>query len=179
MSEITRGVISMPFELAMETELGRRQFHAIAQELLAKNEQAELIGRLAYNFDGYKAVLDERDDLRAQVAGLKTGYEAYERENAELRKIISESAAACGAAVSVQCSPEFMAMLPSEIGSVVGGLRKDAKRYRFLRNQHWPVAYLAVVVNPKVSVKLGHDCPSGERLDEQVDGAMKRETGHD
>jgi hypothetical protein len=58
-------------------------------------------------------------------------------------------------------------------------LRKDAKRYRFLRNQHWPVAYLAVVVNPKVSVKLGHDCPSGERLDEQVDGALKRESSHD
>jgi hypothetical protein len=58
-------------------------------------------------------------------------------------------------------------------------LRKDARRYRFLRNQHWPVAYLAVVVNPKVSVKLGYDCPSGDRLDEQVDGAMKREASHD
>lgn len=58
-------------------------------------------------------------------------------------------------------------------------LRRDAKRYRFLRNQHWPVAYLAVVVNPKVSVKLGHDCPSGDRLDEQVDGAMMREARHD
>lgn len=58
-------------------------------------------------------------------------------------------------------------------------LRKDAKRYRFLRNQHWPVAYLAVVVNPKVSVKLGHDCPTGERLDGQVDDAMKRDASHD
>lgn len=59
------------------------------------------------------------------------------------------------------------------------GLRRDAKRYRFLRNQHWPVAYLAVVISPKVAVKLGHDCPSGDRLDEQVDGAMKREASHD
>lgn len=58
-------------------------------------------------------------------------------------------------------------------------LRKDAERYRFLRNQHWPVAELAVVCNPKVSVKLGHDCPSEERLDEQVDGAMKRAASHD
>lgn len=33
----------------------------------------------------YVAVADERDDLRAEVEGLKTGYEAYERVNAELR----------------------------------------------------------------------------------------------
>ena len=58
-------------------------------------------------------------------------------------------------------------------------LRKDAKRYRFLRNQHWPVAELSVVCNPKVSVKLGHDCPSGDRLDQQVDGAMIRGASHD
>ncbi|MCF5224651.1 hypothetical protein [Pseudomonas syringae] len=33
----------------------------------------------------YVAAADERDDLRAKLAGLKTGYEAYERVNAELR----------------------------------------------------------------------------------------------
>ncbi|MBJ2237041.1 hypothetical protein JFT61_19705 [Pseudomonas fluorescens] len=54
-------------------------------QLKAELEKAQLIGRLAYNFDGYKAVLDERDQLRAEVAGLKTGYEAYERVNAELK----------------------------------------------------------------------------------------------
>ncbi|MFK3815108.1 hypothetical protein ACI2KG_00610 [Pseudomonas sp. NPDC089407] len=58
-------------------------------------------------------------------------------------------------------------------------LRRDARRYRFLRNQHWPVAELAVVCNPKVSVKLGYDCPSGDRLDQQVDGAMIRGASHD
>lgn len=49
-------------------------------------------------------------------------------ENEALRKIISESATACGAAVSAECSLEFMGHLPSEISSVVGGLRKDAER---------------------------------------------------
>ncbi|WP_202370496.1 hypothetical protein [Pseudomonas sp. MWU318] len=34
MSEITRGVIGMPLEMAMESELSRRQFHSIAQDLL-------------------------------------------------------------------------------------------------------------------------------------------------
>ncbi|WP_278405835.1 hypothetical protein [Pseudomonas rhodesiae] len=54
-------------------------------QLKAELEKAQMIGRLAYNFDGYKAVLDERDQLRAEVAGLRTGYEAYERVNAELK----------------------------------------------------------------------------------------------
>ena len=62
MSEITRAAIGMPFEMAMENELSRRQFHSIAQALLA-----------------------ERDRLRAENAGLRTGYEAYEQVNAELK----------------------------------------------------------------------------------------------
>lgn len=39
MSEITRGAIGMPFEMAMESELSRRQFHSIAQALLAERDQ--------------------------------------------------------------------------------------------------------------------------------------------
>lgn len=33
---------------------------------------------------------------------------------------------------------------------------------------------MAVVCDPKKSVKLGYDCPSGDRLDEAIDAAMKR-----
>lgn len=62
MSEITRCAIGMPFGMAMGSELSRRQFHSIDQEVLV-----------------------EREQLRAEVAGLKTGYESYERVNAELR----------------------------------------------------------------------------------------------
>lgn len=46
----------------MCSELSRRQFHSIAQSLLV-----------------------ERDHLQAEVAGLKTGYQAYEQVNAELK----------------------------------------------------------------------------------------------
>lgn len=104
---------------------------AVLLELIASKALAEE-ARDLYMADK-KRLLDELDDSRAEVAGRKTGYEAYERVNAELRaecealrKIISESATACGAAVSVDCSLEFMAMLPAEIGSVVGRLRKEA-----------------------------------------------------
>lgn len=38
MSEITRAVIGMPFEMAMKNDLSRRQFHSIAQALLAEND---------------------------------------------------------------------------------------------------------------------------------------------
>ncbi|CRM73226.1 hypothetical protein [Pseudomonas sp. 25 R 14] len=72
----------------------------------------------------------ERDQLLSEVAGLKTGYEAYERVNAELkaenerlRQIVSDSATSCGAAVSVECSLDFMAHLPVEIFSVISKLR--------------------------------------------------------
>jgi hypothetical protein len=48
----------------------------------------------------------------------------------------------------------------------------DAERYRWLRDQHWSRAPLAVVRDPKDAVKLGHELPSGSRLDEAIDAAM-------
>lgn len=48
-------------------------------------------------------------------------------------------------------------------------LFQDAMRYRWLRAQHWNDSPLAVVANPKQAIKLGHDCPSDERLDELID----------
>ena len=62
MSEITRCAIGIPFEMAMGSDLSRRQFHSISQ-----------------------ALLTERDNLKAEVAGLRTGYEAYEQVNADLK----------------------------------------------------------------------------------------------
>lgn len=46
----------------------------------------------------------------------------------------------------------------------------DAQRYRKLRQMHWFDSPLAVAVNPKESIKLGHDTLSRERLDEYLDG---------
>ena len=96
MSEITRGAIGMPFEMAMKSELSRRQFHSIAQALLA-----------------------ERDQLKGENEAL----------------------------------------------------RKDAERYRWLRAADWWRSPLCAISNPKKQAKLGSDCPSGDRLDAQVDAA--------
>lgn len=46
--------------------------------LKAELEKVQLIGRLAYNFDGYKAVLDERDQLKAENEALRKDAERYQ-----------------------------------------------------------------------------------------------------
>ena len=51
-------------------------------------------------------------------------------------------------------------------------VRKEAARYRWLRAQNWNDGLLAVVADPKDAIKLGYDCPSLDRLDEQIDAAM-------
>ncbi|UZS74332.1 hypothetical protein OQB66_08495 [Pseudomonas syringae] len=56
---------------------------AVLLEMLASKALAEE-ARDLYLADK-KRLLDELNDSRAEVAGLKTGYEAYERVNAELR----------------------------------------------------------------------------------------------
>lgn len=53
--------------------------------------------------------------------------------------------------------------------------RKDAGRYRLLRQAHWWESPLCVVRDPKRQVKPGTDCPSGERLDEAVDTLKSQE----
>lgn len=54
-------------------------------------------------------------------------------------------------------------------------IKADAARYRWLRSQNGNDGKLAVVVDPKDSVKLGRDCPSLDRLDEMIDEAMSVE----
>ncbi|WP_295487974.1 ead/Ea22-like family protein [uncultured Pseudomonas sp.] len=57
--------------------------------------------------EGWSRVIEARE-LQAKVDQLKA-------ENAELRRIVSECATACGAGVSPECSLAFMAGLPREI----------------------------------------------------------------
>ena len=54
------------------------------EPVMEKCGECDGTGLLGEIQDLYR-VITERDELRAQVAGLKTGYEAYERVNAELK----------------------------------------------------------------------------------------------
>ncbi len=49
---------------------------------------------------------------------------------------------------------------------------RDARRYRWLRAQHWNDNTIAAVRWPKDAMRLGHDAPSGERLDAAIDEAI-------
>lgn len=64
MSEITRGVIGMPLEMAMESELSRRQFHSIAQDLLRDFD------RVTAERDALQERLNAADQRIDEQAGL-------------------------------------------------------------------------------------------------------------
>jgi hypothetical protein len=50
---------------------------------------------------------------------------------------------------------------------------EDARRYRWLRQQHWSDNKIAVVEFPRDCVMLGTNCPSGRLLDAAIDEAMR------
>lgn len=130
-----------------------------------KNFHRSLCARFGY-------VHDEKDWFRDQVSlqeHVAGQIDQLKAENGALRKIISDAATACGASVSVECTPEFMANLPAEISVAVGGLRKDAERYRWLRE-------------PEIDVAImfgGHawEDLSSEYIDLAIDAAMAKERG--
>ncbi|MCK0543556.1 hypothetical protein JTE78_12365 [Pseudomonas syringae pv. aptata] len=115
MSETTRAVIGMPFEMAMENDLSRRQFQSRAQALLA-----------------------ECDRLSSENAGLKTGYEAYERVNAELRaeceKLKVDLRDAKDAALGLRWAV-------GELKAENEALRKDKDRLDALDGNFWDVRH--------------------------------------
>lgn len=67
-------------------------------------------------------ILAERDQLRAEVAGLKTGYEAYERVNAELK-------VECGALC------DELKNLRSDKAQLIYALKQEEQNYLALRTE--------------------------------------------
>lgn len=60
-------------------------------------------------------------------------------------------------------------------GTEIADMRKDAERYRWLRAQHWSTSRLAVVCDPRHSIKLGYFAPSEALLDHVIDEYMDLE----
>ena len=83
MSVMTRGIITQPYSLAMHSDYSRRQFYSHAQALLADHDSARKHWENESN--NVQALMDEVARLKAEIAGLKTGYEAYEQINAGLK----------------------------------------------------------------------------------------------
>jgi hypothetical protein len=66
----------------------------------------------------------------------------------------------------------YIADLQSQLAAQRERDGRDAERYRWLRELNWNDAALCVVADPKRNVKLGSDCPSGERLDAAIDALV-------
>ncbi|NMX70891.1 hypothetical protein HBO15_26410 [Pseudomonas sp. WS 5111] len=83
MSVMTRGIIAQPYSLAMHSDYSRRQFYSHAQVLLAEHDSARKHWENESN--NVQALMDEVARLKVEIAGLCTGYEAYEQINAGLK----------------------------------------------------------------------------------------------
>ena len=106
-----------------------------------------------------------RDQLRAEVAGLKTGYEAYERVNAELKAENERLRYQIGVLQSDANSWQS----GYDVGRYMGtktvwaerrAVRKDAERYRWLRRAG----------NTKAIALVAEHCL--DALDEAIDAAL-------
>ncbi len=62
----------------------------------------------------------------------------------------------------------------NKLRDYVRRLRQNDARYRLLRSMHWSEDQLAVVVDPKKSIKLGHQTLSEARLDEFLDELLRQ-----
>ncbi|MDA8485111.1 hypothetical protein NNO07_18755 [Pseudomonas resinovorans] len=106
----------------------------------------------------------------------------------ELARVTAQRDAILLQAQTWACEAKAQRSIVHEVGDILGGipswgpiaagveaLRKDAGRYRALREMNWCHGPLAVVADPYSRIKLGSDCPSRDRLDEAIDAAMVQE----
>jgi hypothetical protein len=105
MSEITRGVIGMPFELAMSSDLSRRQFYACAQRLFAENES--LRGSCKAMGSDMGKLTRERNSFRAKV-------EKCKGENKQLRRSLED----CSDSLHSEMLQKFGGQMPDDMHPV-------------------------------------------------------------
>lgn len=133
MSEIARGVMGMPFEMAMGSDLSRRQFYSIAREVYAENKR--LLESLQSMIDQTTPLVaipgDPMWSRRVKIDELKTENELLTKAiglqvvrrfaGDDDQKNIDELVAA-----GIQVDKELIAQINAENES----LRKDAELYR-------------------------------------------------
>ena len=169
-------VVSLRAQVESLRENGDRLLAVADSAVEHQRDMIEAVaGPLRAEVDALKKNLDylnaDRENLRMFVSkGMRDGaLDALQivKLRAEVERmrrmpITDEQFAALNALrVAGEAQNKAIDMLKAEIES----LRADADRYRWLREQHWHDGTMCVVVAPKQSVKLGADCPSGERLD--------------
>ena len=74
--------------------------------------------------------------------------------------------------LSTVTEANLSALVAEQVALAVAEYKKDAERYRWLRMCNWHESSICVVTHPKNSVRLGHVCPSEDRLDKAIDDAI-------
>lgn len=129
MSEITRGAIGMPFEMAMESELSRRQFHSIAQALLVERDQLKaenerLESEAVYAAAGFDAAREEVARFKAENEALRDDIEQSQydvnawrnsEESVWIEVFNSEGDDPFISAITGQITVEQLALIQAEI----------------------------------------------------------------
>ena len=123
------------------------------------------------DYDSIKQVqhlIFEVERLRKEVSVQRAGADAWKLKHDQMK------------ADRAACWAEFKALVKSSmdnekyLNEQIDSLRPNAERYQWLRAQTWNTSPLCVVTQPKESVKLGYDCPFGERLDAMIDAELEK-----
>lgn len=126
-----------------------------------------------------KTLEAERDQLKAELAALKTGYEAYERVNAELRaeidRLNDEYDKAWRHDLNDKNNVQALAAEVARLSAECEALRKNSARYQWLRDESESIHqfYLSTPIW-FTGVKF-----SKENVDSTIDAAMSKEQSHD
>jgi len=123
----------------------------------------------------------ERDHLKAEIAGLRTGYQAYEQVNAELKaendrlrsdietwKLSIQAERNCHRAEKEGLQQELDRLKGPAFAEDLAALRKDADRYRWLQHGHSGHIEVVEWIGPHAAGMIGDD------LDALVDAAMSK-----
>lgn len=122
-----------------------------------------------------KRLLDDLNDSRAEVAGLKTGYEAYERVNAELRaecealrnrQSFSDAFYEVSGLLGVTgARPEApLVVFRQEVVPALQAVIRDSRRYKWLRDSAGSADWEF----------FGHQ--QKDSTDQNIDAAMSKES---
>lgn len=128
MSEITRGVMGMPYEMAMGSELSRRQFYSIAREAYAENQRL---------LESLQSMIDQTTPL-VPIPGdpmwsRRVKIDELMAENESLRKSHEQ---VCENYNRVSFVSEERGKKINQLKAENQDLRKDAERYRWLTGDH-------------------------------------------
>ncbi|MBX9404803.1 hypothetical protein K5E40_03820 [Pseudomonas baetica] len=147
------------------------QNKALSDSFKAERDQAE------QDYRDVVGAIELRDieiaKLRAEISGLKTGYEAYEQLNAELKaeneRLLDQVGVLQSDANSWQSGYDVGRHMGTKtVWAERRAVRKDAERYRWLRDGCGIVEYRSIAT-------IGSGMlPSGEKLDDVIDAAMSK-----